>query len=76
MAGEHAEAVIAAQRLDAAAAIPLLYGRDLISLGLPPGPQIGVLLGRIERARDEGLVRTQAQALALAKELLAASPRD
>jgi tRNA nucleotidyltransferase/poly(A) polymerase len=45
---------------------PLLRGDEL---GLPPGPQIGKLLERIEEERAAGEISTREQALALVREL-------
>ena len=41
---------------------------------LSPGPRIGALLGAIEAAQAEGRIRTADEALALARELLNATP--
>ncbi len=56
--------------LDKAAATPLLAGRDLIALGLEPGPFFTELIRRAEAARDAGTITTKEEALALAKEWL------
>lgn len=42
----------------------LLRGRDLLALGVPPGPLVGEWIGRVEKARDEGEVTTREEALA------------
>ena len=41
----------------------LLSGRDLIQLGLQPGPQFSAILGALEEAQLEGRVRTRQAAL-------------
>ncbi len=41
----------------------LLQGRDLLELGLKPGPLLGKLISSIERERDEGRIETREQAL-------------
>ena len=41
----------------------LLRGRDLLALGLASGPAVGEWIERIEKARDEGQVTTQQEAL-------------
>ncbi len=66
-AGEHARRVIQEQKLDQEAVKPLIQGRDLIALGLKPGPVFGQLIERIEGARDEGEIKTREEALELAK---------
>ena len=38
---------------------PLLNGRDLVRLGVPPGPQVGELLEALRDARLEGRVSTR-----------------
>ncbi len=43
---------------------PLLQGRDLRRLGLPPGPRIGRLLEEVRRLQLEGRLRTREEALA------------
>jgi hypothetical protein len=49
---------------------PLINGRDLIALGMSPGPELGTVLTRITTARDNGQITTRDEALALACELL------
>ncbi|MCC7522450.1 HD domain-containing protein [Candidatus Uhrbacteria bacterium] len=69
-AGEHAKRVILERHLDKEAAKPLVQGRDLIALGLKPGPQFGRIIDTIEHARDEGRIKSREEALELAKELI------
>ena len=45
----------------------LVHGRDLLGMGMQPGPLVGKMLGRIRRARDDGQVLTRAEALKLVK---------
>ncbi len=52
------------------AATPLLQGRDLLELGLEPGPRVGEIIRAIEDKRDAGEVRSKEDALAAAKRLL------
>lgn len=47
--------------------LPLLRGRDLLEIGLSPGPAIGVLLARVEEERAEGRLRSRQDALAFAR---------
>jgi putative nucleotidyltransferase with HDIG domain len=46
---------------------PLLGGRDLIALGLTPGPKIGQILRSLEEEQLEGRLKTREDALAWAK---------
>jgi len=46
---------------------PLLEGRDLIALGIKPGPRMGELLRAIEEARDRGEITTREEAMELVK---------
>lgn len=45
--------------------LPLLFGRDLRSLGLRPGPEMGRLLSRVREAQIQGIVTSPAEATAL-----------
>jgi poly(A) polymerase len=49
---------------------PLIGGRDLMAIGIPPGPGMGEILEAVRAAQDEGAVRNRDQALALAAELV------
>ena len=54
-----------AEETAALAAPPLLDGRDaMAALGLPPGPEIGRLLGLLREAQAVGAVTTREAALA------------
>ena len=55
---------------DAVRPKPLLTGRDLIEMGLTPGPRFKEVLAQIEDAQLEGRVATQEAARAMAKALL------
>ncbi len=44
----------------------LISGRDLIEIGLKPGPEFGRILADVEEAQLEGKVTTRAQALEMA----------
>ena len=50
---------------------PLLTGKDLIALGLSPGPLFKKILTAVDLARMEGGITTQKEALALAKNVAA-----
>ena len=47
---------------------PLLQGKDLLALGIQPGQAMGVLLRKIELARDDGRIKTREEALAYVKD--------
>jgi tRNA nucleotidyltransferase (CCA-adding enzyme) len=49
---------------------PKLRGRDVLSLGLAPGPRVGHVLARIDEERAAGRVRGFAQELELARRLV------
>jgi len=48
---------------------PLLRGRDLIALGLVPGPEFSRILGQVEEAQLEGALTTREEALALVQRI-------
>lgn len=68
--GRFLKTVVEKYGLDAEPMKPLIQGRDLLALGLKPGPRIGEIVRRIEGLRDEGRVSTQTEALAEAKTLI------
>jgi poly(A) polymerase len=47
---------------------PLIRGRDLIALGLAPGPLFGAILAQVEEAQLGGELHTREQALAWVNE--------
>jgi tRNA nucleotidyltransferase (CCA-adding enzyme) len=49
---------------------PRVRGRDVVGLGLPPGPQVGDVLAQLERARAEGSVTSFDDEMALARSLI------
>jgi tRNA nucleotidyltransferase/poly(A) polymerase len=49
---------------------PLISGKDLVSLGIPPGPAIGEVLRHARNAQDLGDVSTREDALRAALEVL------
>ena len=61
---------IESQKLDVAAATPLIRGRDVLALGVTPGPEVGRLVRAVEEARDSGEIKERAEALALLHRLL------
>ena len=50
---------------------PLLKGRDLLSLGLRPGPEVGRILKAVYEKQLDGVVKTEEDARAEAQRLLA-----
>jgi putative nucleotidyltransferase with HDIG domain len=48
----------------------LITGRDLIILGMEPGPEMGRILEQIRSAQDTGDLNSREDALAMARELL------
>ena len=70
-----AEAV-AASRLDEAPAAPLVLGRDVLALGIPPGPEVGRLIDAVEEARDRGEIRERDEALTLLRRLAGSRPKE
>ena len=68
VAPAHVEAVAAFEH---APPEPKLRGRDVLSLGLAPGPAVGRVLARVDAERAAGRVRGFAQELELARRLVA-----
>jgi hypothetical protein len=68
-----AEAV-AVGGFDTAPPSPLVRGRDVLALGLPPGPGVGKLIETVEAARDRGEIEDRDQALQLLKRLVDERP--
>lgn len=54
---------------------PIVMGRDLLELGVPPGPDMGRLLRKLYRAQLDGLFETKAQGLERARRLAERKPR-
>ena len=57
-------------------AAPLLSGKDLIAIGLQPGPLFGRILDELEQAQVAGEVTDRQQAMSLARDFMAADPDD
>ena len=53
---------------------PLLRGRDLLALGLPPGPEVGRIVRAVYERQLDGAVTTLEEAREEARRLLALSP--
>ena len=49
---------------------PLLSGRDLLAIGIPPGPGMGEILEAVRAAQDEGAVQNKDEAFDLAREFI------
>jgi tRNA nucleotidyltransferase (CCA-adding enzyme) len=54
---------------------PLLLGRHLLDLGLPPGPAVGELLKKVYEKQLDGEITTTEEAVTLASQILAISPQ-
>ena len=54
---------------------PILLGRHLLEMGLPPGPRVGEITKAIYEMQLDGRVRTLDDGMLAAKELLAADER-
>lgn len=50
--------------------VPLIRGRDLLALGILPGPRVGQLLAAVGEAQLEGTLTTRDEALAWVRERL------
>jgi tRNA nucleotidyltransferase (CCA-adding enzyme) len=61
------------ERLDAEPVRPLVQGRDVLELGVAPGPEVGRLIALVEDARDRGDIRERHEALELLRRLVASS---
>jgi tRNA nucleotidyltransferase/poly(A) polymerase len=48
---------------------PLIGGRDLMAIGIPPGPGMGKIIEALRTAQDEGAVQNRDEALDLAVKL-------
>lgn len=57
---------MSAEEIDPA---PLITGKDILAMGLPPGRAVGRILEAVRIAQLEGTVQTQAEALAMARRL-------
>ena len=53
-----------------AAPAPLLLGRHLLDLGVPPGPQMGVILKAVYERQLDGDVRTLEDGIAMARRMI------
>jgi tRNA nucleotidyltransferase (CCA-adding enzyme) len=58
------------EKLDVAPPTPLVQGRDVLALGVAPGPEVGRLVRSIEEARDRGEITERDEALALLHRLM------
>ncbi|RJQ47405.1 MAG: CCA tRNA nucleotidyltransferase [Nitrospiraceae bacterium] len=48
----------------------LVSGKDIIILGMEPGPEMGIILERIRAAQDSGEISSREEALELAKKMI------
>lgn len=61
---------VTVEKLDVEPAKPLVSGRDVLALGVQPGPEVGRAIREVEEARDRGEIRERAEALAFLRRLL------
>ena len=59
--------------IEHAAPPPVLLGRHLLALGVPPGPRMGVILKAVYERQLDGNVKTIEDAIAAARDILEAS---
>ena len=52
------------------APLPLLMGRHLLKLGLPPGPRIGQILSQVYERQLDGQVSTVDEATQIARKII------
>jgi tRNA nucleotidyltransferase (CCA-adding enzyme) len=55
---------------------PLLLGRHLLALGMPPGPDMGALLKQIYDKQLDGEITTTEEGIAMASQMLSSSQRQ
>ena len=60
--GDLVATTVAKFRFDAEPIKPLIQGRDLLALGVKPGPRMGEIIAKIETLRDAGKITTQEEA--------------
>jgi tRNA nucleotidyltransferase (CCA-adding enzyme) len=58
------------EKLGLAPPTPLVSGRDVLALGVAPGPEVGRLMRAIEEARDRGEIGERGEALDLLRSLI------
>jgi tRNA nucleotidyltransferase (CCA-adding enzyme) len=49
---------------------PLVMGRDLLALGVPPGPDMGRLLKKLYKAQLDGLFETKTRGIEKARRIV------
>lgn len=67
---EHFSQAVALGQLEDPSLKTLLHGRDILNLGVQPGPRVGELIQQIEAARDRGEIETKEQALEMLRLLI------
>jgi hypothetical protein len=50
--------------------VSLINGKDLLALGMSPGPELGQILTAVREAQDLGTIRNYDEGLALAKKMI------
>jgi len=68
--GDLLAATVAKSCLDEEPTKPLIQGRDLLALGVTPGPRMGELIATIEALRDAGKITTHEEAVAHAAQII------
>ena len=53
---------------------PLLKGREVVALGVPPGPEVGRILKAVYESQLDGAVATPEEARAAAERLIRKGP--
>lgn len=54
----------------------LVRGKDLLSMGMSPGPEMGKILSQIRQAQDDRHVQNRADAMVMAKKIMSGSSND
>jgi tRNA nucleotidyltransferase (CCA-adding enzyme) len=69
-AGERFTRTVLDNAYDAEPVRPLVLGRDVLALGVSPGPEVGRLVAAVEEARDRGEIATRDEGLAMLERLV------
>jgi tRNA nucleotidyltransferase (CCA-adding enzyme) len=69
-AGERFTRTVLENAYDAEPVRPLVLGRDVLALGVPPGPEVGRLVAAVEEARDRGEIATREEGLEVLRRLV------
>jgi len=69
-AGESFTRIVLANGFNTAPTETLIQGRDLLAMGVEPGPRVGSMIAWIETLRDDEIITTRAEAISLARKEL------